>query len=67
MKSELITMKTFVDEYKNKNEHLTKCVQEGNTNKFLQEQEIQRLKGRYQQIFEKYTELKGDAESVEEI
>ena len=60
-------MQTFVDEYKNKNEHLTKCVQEGNTNKFLQEQEIQRLKGRYQQIHEKYTELKGEDESVEEL
>ena len=57
-------MQTFVDEYKNKNEHLTKCVQERNTNKFLQEQEIQRLKGRYEEIHEKYTELKGEDESV---
>lgn len=67
MKSELITMQTFVDEYKNKNEHLTKCVQEGNTNKFLQEQEIHRLKGRYQQIHEKYIELKGEDESIDEL
>ena len=51
MKSELLLMKSFVDEFKNKNDHLMKCVAEGNTNKFIQEQEIQRLKERYEQTY----------------
>lgn len=62
-------MKGFVDEYQNKNTNLQKCVAEGNTNKFLQAQEISRLKERFEDIYQKYEKLKeqiGDPESLEE-
>ena len=48
MKSELLLMKSFVDEFKDKNDHLMKCVAEGNTNTFIQAQEIKRLNERYE-------------------